>query len=212
MRNSSERSERREAVHALRLRRALEVVGVLCVLAIVILGLGSCIDREGRASDTLQVGMESFVNAWMNHPNGMDAETLGKAGLVSIEASTAPAWFGEELFDPNLMTSGFATTDWTLVGFVLEDAERPLFKEGDIESGEEEDKREEESTESRTSKKDDAAQPILDALISKGWEMYESPSGGSATFVKSEGRCRWAAVMGVRVADATSIVLHIQHN
>lgn len=212
MRNSSERSERREAIHALRLRHAIEVVGVLCALVIVILGCVSCIDREGRVSGALQVGTESFVNAWMNHPNGMDAETLSKAGLISVEASTPPAWFGEELFDPNLMASGFATTDWALVGFVLEDAERPLFKEGDIESGEEEDKREEESTESSASKKDDAAQPILDALISRGWEMYESSSGGSATFVKSEGRCRWAAVMGVRVADATSIVLHIQHN
>lgn len=212
MRNASKESERREAVHALRLRRAIEGVGALCALVIVILGCVSCIDREGRASGALQVGTESFVNAWMNRLNGMDAEILGKAGLISVEASTPPAWFGEELFDPNLMASGFATTDWTLVGFVLEDAERPLFKEGDIESGEEEDKREEESTESRTSKKDDAVQPILDALVSRGWEVYESPSGGSATFVKSEGRCRWAAVMGVRVAGATSIVLHIQHN
>ena len=212
MRNASKESERREAVHALRLRRAIEVVGALCALVVVILGCASCIDREGRTSGALQVGAESFVNAWMNHPNGMDAETLGKAGLISVEASTPPAWFGEELFDPNLMTSGFATTDWTLVGFVLEGAKSPFFKEGDIESGEEEGKREGESKESDASRRRDAAQPILDALISKGWEMYESPSGGSATFVKSEGRCRWAAVMGVRVADATSIVLHIQHN
>ena len=91
--------------------------------------------------------------------------------------ASAPAWFVDELFDPEDALDSYVDEGGQVLGFVFPGAAV------------------------------DRAGRVAEALADRGWLGVPSGIEGCATFVKGEGACRWAMVSCADVSGRASVVV-----
>lgn len=157
-----------------RRRRALALVAAPLVVLALWNPVGD-IAVPARHSATRLSGWQ--FAAGLLHEEGSQAE---RSVVESVrEREEAPEWFSREVFSLDDVRDIRANDDWTVVGFVRDDAP------------------------------EEALDGLAAEALSRGWQVAESGVAGTVTGKKDEGRCRWMAISCTAVGGATCIVVQL---